>query len=123
MANEKNLKPFKKGQSGNPDGRPLGSKSFKVILNKVLDGVMTIQEAGEAKNMTKREVIAMELGIIALDRKAKKHDRLKAIDMIMDRLDGKPKQTVDTTVTERYQMPKGLSKKQLLKLAGIDAKQ
>lgn len=80
------------------NGRPKGSKNFKSILNKVLDGVMTIQEAGEAKQMTKRELLAMELAIIALDRKAKKNERLKAIDMILDRLEGKPSYSVNAEV-------------------------
>ena len=123
MANNQNLKPCKPGETHNPNGRPVGSKSFKVILNKVLDGIMEVTEAGKQLKLTKREVIGMELALMALDRKAKKHDRLKAMDMILDRLEGKPKQTVDTTVTERYQLPVGLSKKELIEFAGLDAKQ
>lgn len=36
MANEKNLKPFQKGQSGNPKGRPKGIKSWSTIVQGLL---------------------------------------------------------------------------------------
>ena len=37
MANEKNLKPFKKGQSGNPAGRKKGTlRDIKVVLQDLL---------------------------------------------------------------------------------------
>lgn len=33
----KNLKPYKKGQTGNPKGRPLGKKNFDTIFNTALE--------------------------------------------------------------------------------------
>lgn len=33
----KNLKPYKKGQTGNPNGRPLGKKNFDTIFNTALE--------------------------------------------------------------------------------------
>ena len=36
MANEENLIPFVKGQSGNPKGRPVGSKNRSTIAKKWL---------------------------------------------------------------------------------------
>lgn len=35
MANEQNLKPYKKGQSGNPKGKPVGAISVKARLKKM----------------------------------------------------------------------------------------
>jgi hypothetical protein len=31
-----NLKPFKKGESGNPDGRPLGQKNYSTLYKEAL---------------------------------------------------------------------------------------
>lgn len=37
MANEENLIPFKKGESGNPSGRPKGRRNTKTILKEFLN--------------------------------------------------------------------------------------
>lgn len=37
MANEQNLKPFKKGESGNPNGRPKGSISLETRVKRLLE--------------------------------------------------------------------------------------
>jgi len=42
MANEQNLKPFKKGQVANPSGRPKGSISKKPKLHKLLKDLSAI---------------------------------------------------------------------------------
>ena len=39
MANEENLIPYKKGQSGNPNGRPKGSKNRSTIAKKWLQAI------------------------------------------------------------------------------------
>jgi len=40
MANKlDNLKPFKKGQSGNPKGRPKGAKDYKTIMWEALEKI------------------------------------------------------------------------------------
>ena len=36
MANESNLKPFEKGKSGNPKGRPKGVRSWSTIIQGLL---------------------------------------------------------------------------------------
>jgi hypothetical protein len=48
---------FKKGQSGNPKGRPKGSKNTTNILRQVLDEKIIITQAGKPRNISKREAL------------------------------------------------------------------
>ena len=52
---------FKPGQSGNPGGRPKGSKNFATILQQQLRKKVTITEDGKPKRVTVQEVIARRL--------------------------------------------------------------
>jgi len=76
---------FKPGQSGNPDGKPKGLKHFKTVYTEVM------KEIGE-KN-SRGEDISNDLIIVKkLFDKAKNGD-LKAIDMIVSRVDGDKEDT------------------------------
>jgi hypothetical protein len=50
---------FQKGQSGNPQGRPRGSKSFETLLNRALEQLVVLRKNG--RKMTKRELMAEQL--------------------------------------------------------------
>jgi hypothetical protein len=52
---------FKRGQSGNPKGRPKGAKSFSTVLALELDGRVAVNENGKRKTITKRQVIGKQL--------------------------------------------------------------
>ena len=52
---------FKKGQSGNPGGRPAGSKNLKTLVTQALDEYTVITEDGRHRKITKREAIAIEI--------------------------------------------------------------
>ena len=52
---------FKSGQSGNPKGRPKGSKNFATILQQQLTKKITITVDGKPRRMTVQEVIARRL--------------------------------------------------------------
>ena len=81
--NPKNLKPaWKKGQSGNPKGRPK-LPDLKDALAKVL--------ADEQNGMT-----ALEATLAALRAKAVRGD-VRAAEVLLDRAFGKSAQTVDVT--------------------------
>jgi Family of unknown function (DUF5681) len=47
---------FKPGQSGNPRGRPKGSRNTATILQEKLDAKVEVREGGKIKRMSKREI-------------------------------------------------------------------
>lgn len=75
---------FKKGQSGNPKGRPK-LPDIKAILEEVLS------EKNDS-GMTAAEALMKKL------RSMGAAGNLKAIEMLLDRAYGKPKQTIDTNI-------------------------
>jgi hypothetical protein len=52
---------YKPGQTGNPKGRPKGSKSDKTLLEKELSKKVTIVENGQTKRVTKRELFFKQI--------------------------------------------------------------
>ena len=78
--------PFEKGESGNPAGRPVGAFSFKSIAEKILEGVITIEQAGEMRKITRKEMIVLNIINDALDDEDP-NVRMKAAKMIFDHTD------------------------------------
>jgi hypothetical protein len=52
---------WKPGQSGNPRGRPRGSKNLETILSEALNEKIRVQEKGRSRSMTAREVIGKRI--------------------------------------------------------------
>lgn len=48
---------FTKGQSGNPQGRPKGSKNAATVVEQELNSPITVTENGRRKKMTRFEFI------------------------------------------------------------------
>ena len=77
-----NLKPAKKGEpSRNPAGRPKGSKSAKT---RALEMLAAISEDKEPMTPIFKALLTVLNG-----EEVKDSDRLKAADMLMDRIEGK----------------------------------
>lgn len=82
MANIQNLRPWKKGQSGNPSGKPKGAKEFAVRIREATNN-------GE-------DLIAKALEIMN-NPKERASDQLSALKWLANYAFGKPLETVDLT--------------------------
>lgn len=91
MANEQNLKPFKKGRSGNPKGRPKKLPELDKLLADVL---------GDEKD----GVSAAEAILRAIRAKATRGD-VRAAEVLLDRAWGKVKSHVDITSDDKPLIP------------------
>ena len=69
---------FKKGQSGNKNGRPKGSLNMNTILNKELNVAVSVTKQGKKQKAKKKELI-----ITQLTNQAASGD-LKAISIILN---------------------------------------
>ncbi len=78
---------FKKGQSGNPNGRPKKLPELDKLLADVL---------GEEKD----GIEAAKVILMALRAKAAKGD-VRAAEVLLDRAYGKAKQTMDVSVSKK----------------------
>jgi len=62
---------FKKGQSGNPKGRPKGEKNFATIIDDVLGATIVITENGQQRTASKAEAMVMSLTAKAIKGNAR----------------------------------------------------
>ena len=77
---------FKKGQSGNPNGRPKGSRNLTTILREMLEEEIEVNVDGVKTKKQFQEVIVRKL------LQKANEGNLKAIEQILDRMEGKPVQ-------------------------------
>jgi hypothetical protein len=69
---------FKRGQSGNPRGRPRGSKNLPTLLTEALNQRVLVAENEGRRKVTKREAIITQL----VNRSAKAD--LRAMKILLD---------------------------------------
>jgi len=96
-----NLKPFNKGESGNPNGRPKGSKNRSTIARKWLEVNQSLKNplTGESETMSQEDLMTL-----ALIKKAREGD-VSAYKALMDSGYGAPLQQVEQTILEQPLFP------------------
>jgi hypothetical protein len=87
---------FAKGRSGNPKGRPKGSKNFATAIQNELDARVDITENGKRKKSTKREAAAKQL----VNRAAAGDG--KAILVLLNETRAHENRLVDATQSEQF---------------------
>jgi hypothetical protein len=96
-----NLNPFKKGESGNPAGRPKGSKNRSTIARQWLEVNQNLKNplTGENELMSQEDLMTL-----ALIKKAREGD-VAAYKALMDSGYGAPLQQVEQTILEQPLFP------------------
>lgn len=92
-----NLKSWKPGQSGNPKGKPKGTKSLKTRLRELMGVTISYTDLdGKPSKMKVEDALG-----IALVAKALTTGDIKAIEMIKNELEGtKPKEEQQDNLNE-----------------------
>jgi len=101
MANEENLIPFKKGQSGNPSGRPIGAMNRSTIARKWLE----IVQSGKNPITNLEEELSQEDLITLAQLKKARNGDVNAYKALMDSAFGSPIQQIDQKITEQPLFP------------------
>ena len=85
---------FQKGRSGNPAGRPKGSKNTLKLLDAVLAQKLKIQQEGKTISITKKQAMLMQLVNAAVKGEIK---AIAALFPYMMQLDMKEEQSMETS--------------------------
>jgi len=94
MDREDNLKPFKKGESGNPNGRPKGSKNRSTIAKYWMEVIQDLKNplTGDNEKMSQEDLMTL-----ALIKKARGGD-VNAYKALMDSGYGAPVQQTESNI-------------------------
>lgn len=71
---------FKKGQSGNPKGRPKGAKGVLASMKRELESTITVREAGREIRISKLDAVAKQLANKAVSGDMKAIDQCLKLD-------------------------------------------
>ena len=105
MSNNHNLKPFKKGISGNPKGRPKGTKNRATIIREIFDSISVLDEFRFNDLQVKFPHIKNDMSIeylmtlIQVNKAIFKEDT-KAYKVLMDSLYGTNIRELDLQILE-----------------------
>jgi hypothetical protein len=102
---------FRRGQSGNPRGRPKGAKNTATLLREILDRKIEVRSGSHSRKITIREVILTRFAESSL-----KGD-VKAAAFLLQRYDGSTgdEQQTDVTTMEEEAIIAAFAAKELAK--------
>jgi hypothetical protein len=109
--NKENLKPFKKGESGNPNGRPrkyvslLKEQGYKLAeINDTIQAMMSM-DLEELKTVWDNpKATILEKTIAAAMRKSLEKGSLYSLETLLTRVYGKPKEQMDIQTDNRIEI-------------------
>ena len=106
MANEQNLKPFKKGEVANPNGRPkkyvtlLKEQGYKLAeINDTIQAMLSMSLEDLKEVWQNPDATILEKTIANAMRKSLEKGSLYSIETLLSRVYGKPKETADVNQT------------------------
>lgn len=104
MANTENLKSFTKGQTGNPSGRPRGSRNVSTVLAGMLSEIApdVVIEASFIKDISKglKKATIADAAAARLVYEGVVNGQSWALRELLDRTEGKSKQTLEISSRE-----------------------
>jgi len=92
---------FKSGQSGNPHGRPKGSRNLKTDLTMLLKKRITVRENGEVRQISRQEAMLLGLYSKAMGGDTKASSQLLSMLMKLGIQDAAPTQADVVTDNDR----------------------
>ena len=112
MANEENLTPWQKGQSGNPNGRPrkfvtlMKDQGYKVSeINDTLRALLACTAKELAELYKDENATGLERAVAKSIFTAIKSGDLRNLETILSRTFGQPKQSFEATIQEQPFFP------------------
>lgn len=88
------LNKWQPGESGNPDGRPKGSKNFTTLVRDALEEITNYKdEQGQIKTDTYKRLLIKRILNKAIDK-----GDTRMIELIWNYFDGKPRGSLDVGV-------------------------
>ena len=72
---------FQQGKSGNPKGRPRGSRNFRTELNEVMTASIAVREGGKRRNISRQRALLLALFDKAIHGDPKAADSLVKLAM------------------------------------------